>query len=695
MAVLPYADPADAIRSALQCGKRPCDCTRGPNVHCPVHDDSDPSFTVHTADGRPLVHCKGGCSQDAVIGALKALGVWPEPSANGVYKGRLQPLERQTALYQYITADGELVGEKGRWDAPDGSKRFAWRKPGLEDWPKVSGITVSAMPLWGAELLQQSPDSTVVFTEGEKAAQSCRDRGLLAVCFGGGASSTNFGESLRVLQGRDVLLWPDNDAAGRTYMARVHALLQPIAASVRVLEPPVRESGDDAAEYFEHGGTLQALFADLPPIAWEVRELADNGYLVQGPTPMGTVAITFAEMEKTGRELACEIEIQVKAPGMMRTPYRQRINLLSGSQRTELKRDLKDIFGEGYKWPIVLMEAIGRVQAAYLGKDRSTLLSDIEASGETHYAVDRLVLLGRPTVIYGDGSSAKTYAVQRMVAAVASGRDFCGFGVQRGACLFIDYEDDEGTFRRRMGRVLRGMGLSEDERLPIHYWPAKGAPLHDQIDAIKAKVERDGIIMVVIDAAADACGGEPEKADITLRFFNALAKLPQGVARLVIAHITNAAAGGDAIVDRPFGSAYWRYRPGLLWFIARQQDEESDVIEQGWYNTKANDDRKLRPMGIALTFDGTHGPVTFERVDIRDVPSLQRRRGLQFRMYDVLNEPMTAETIAALTESKAPTVAARLRENPQMFERAGEQAVLGGRGRVVLWQRKTRRNSVG
>jgi hypothetical protein len=690
MAALPYASPVDAIRSALQCGKSGCPCARSANVHCPVHEDRDPSFTVHASGDLPLVHCKGGCSQSDVIAALKMLGVWPEPSPNGRVADRPQTLERHTALYQYITSDGELVGEKGRWDAPDGSKRFAWRKPGVEGWPSPSGIKVADMPLWGAELLA-AHEGAVIFTEGEKAAQACRDHGALAVCFGGGASSTDFGTSLEVLRHFDVLVWPDNDAQGRTYMARVHALLQPIAKSVRILEPPVKESGDDAVEFFERGGTLAELLADLPPVEWEVRELADNGYLVQGPTPMGAVAITFADMEKSGRELACEIEVQVKAPGQRKTPYRQRLNLLSGSQRTELKRDLNDIYGKGYEWPVVLMEAVGRVQAAFLNKDRSVRLREIEEPAELQYCVETLVLTGRPTVIYGNGSSGKTYGVERIIAGVASGRDVCGFAVQRGACLYIDYEADEGTFRYRMGRVLRGMGLNPDDDFPIDYWDAKGAPLHDQIDAIKAKVERDGIVLVVIDAAADACGGEPESAAVALRFFNALGKLPRGVAKVVIAHITNAAAGNEGIVERPFGSQSWFNRPGLLWFVARQQDEESDVIEQGWYNTKINDGRKHRPIGMVLTFEGKAGPVLFERGDIQAAPELQRRRGLQFRIYDVLTEPRTVESIASLTESKPQTVAARLREHPQFFERAGDQGILGGRGHVVLWQRKTRR----
>lgn len=46
---------------------------------CPAHDDSSPSLSVHDMpDSRVLVHCFAGCSQDRVIEALRARGLWPE-----------------------------------------------------------------------------------------------------------------------------------------------------------------------------------------------------------------------------------------------------------------------------------------------------------------------------------------------------------------------------------------------------------------------------------------------------------------------------------------------------------------------------------------------------------------------------------------------------------------------------------------
>lgn len=37
---------------------------------CPAHDDRTPSLTIAEAGDRVLIHCFGGCSPDAVVGAV-------------------------------------------------------------------------------------------------------------------------------------------------------------------------------------------------------------------------------------------------------------------------------------------------------------------------------------------------------------------------------------------------------------------------------------------------------------------------------------------------------------------------------------------------------------------------------------------------------------------------------------------------
>lgn len=49
----------------------------GVMVKCPAHDDKNPSLAVSVRDGRLLVNCFAGCSQTAVIEALRSQGLWP------------------------------------------------------------------------------------------------------------------------------------------------------------------------------------------------------------------------------------------------------------------------------------------------------------------------------------------------------------------------------------------------------------------------------------------------------------------------------------------------------------------------------------------------------------------------------------------------------------------------------------------
>ncbi len=51
-------------------------------ARCPSHDDKNPSLSIGEKDGKVLVHCHAGCSQSAVIDALKRRGLWEDRRDN-------------------------------------------------------------------------------------------------------------------------------------------------------------------------------------------------------------------------------------------------------------------------------------------------------------------------------------------------------------------------------------------------------------------------------------------------------------------------------------------------------------------------------------------------------------------------------------------------------------------------------------
>jgi hypothetical protein len=108
----------------------------------------------------------------------------------------------------------------------DETGKRAWRWQGLPD-PR---------PLYGLDNLAAEPGASVVVCEGEKAADAAALLFPGAVCTTmlNGAQSPHKTD-WRPLAGRTVMLWPDNDEAGRECMAKVAALAQQAgAASVEI-----------------------------------------------------------------------------------------------------------------------------------------------------------------------------------------------------------------------------------------------------------------------------------------------------------------------------------------------------------------------------------------------------------------------------------------------------------------------------
>lgn len=47
---------------------------------CPAHEDHTPSLSLRESNGKILVRCHAGCTQEEVLEALRKRGLWPEPS---------------------------------------------------------------------------------------------------------------------------------------------------------------------------------------------------------------------------------------------------------------------------------------------------------------------------------------------------------------------------------------------------------------------------------------------------------------------------------------------------------------------------------------------------------------------------------------------------------------------------------------
>lgn len=233
-----------------------------------------------------VLRCFAGCSFNQVMEVLRAPGGQPSPAHSD-----------PVAIYTYIDVDG-VAWEKGRFEGK-GDKRFAWRRANTIGWLKgKSGVVLAKLPLLGADEVLATPDVPVIYVEGEEKKKALTRAGFLAVTAAGGSSQRDFGNALKVLHGRDLYLWPDNDNPGEKYTQHVAKMLQGIAAGVRVVCWRQAPASGDASDALQAGVDVQGLIDAAEPIKAANPSIEPLGHLnLVGPILLRIADVKREEVE--------------------------------------------------------------------------------------------------------------------------------------------------------------------------------------------------------------------------------------------------------------------------------------------------------------------------------------------------------------------------------------------------------------
>jgi hypothetical protein len=175
---------------------------------CPSHEDSHPSLDISAGNQQPIIFkCRAGCTNSEIIDGLKSRGLWPlkDATPSTSYEGRHLTLVKKdekkeddewdlispvtddappppifpkyTFRWGYRSAEKRLLAYIDRIDGADGKQIIPltlWRskKTGALRWQR-KGIR-APKPLYGLDLLAESPELPVVIVEGEKCADAAR-----------------------------------------------------------------------------------------------------------------------------------------------------------------------------------------------------------------------------------------------------------------------------------------------------------------------------------------------------------------------------------------------------------------------------------------------------------------------------------------------------------------------------------------
>lgn len=155
---------------------------------------------------------------------------------------------------------------------------------------------------------------------------------------------------------------------------------------------------------------------------------------------------------------------------------------------------------------------------------------------------------GRPSVLAGYGSSAKTLSAQALALAVAAGEPAWGFfEAEPGAVRHLDYEQGWRATARRYQRLAYGHRLdprSLSDRLHVAVFPQVFLDSPDAVDAYSKIC--DGVTLVLLDALRGATPTQDENDSRIRGCLDNLSRVSEktGCMFLVIHHGRKSPAGG-------------------------------------------------------------------------------------------------------------------------------------------------------
>lgn len=281
---------------------------------CPGHEDRRASLSISEGDeGRTLFRCHAGCAVETITSALgitkadlfdrqastgrpaappkastKKRGLYS--SAGEAQKAYERRLGKPITVHEYLDENGVHVGSVIRWQVRRVGKEIrpislhadGWR---LEQMPEPR-------PLLGLLTITKASGRLFV-VEGEKCADALDALGLPATTSAGGARAAGKSD-WRPLAGREVVILPDADEAGRKYAEEVARILHEIdeTTTVKVVEIDGLDEGGDVADLVE---ACRQRDPRLQALRQKIERLADEAAPIRPPADT-TVEITSTNL---------------------------------------------------------------------------------------------------------------------------------------------------------------------------------------------------------------------------------------------------------------------------------------------------------------------------------------------------------------------------------------------------------------
>ena len=179
--------------------------------------------------------------------------------------------EKPSVQYKYNTRDGNPAMIVARFDRADGKdiRQASWVKDseGNEQWQFITAPVEKSL-LYRGELISKYPARPVLIVEGEKCVNAA-EKALpdwLVLSWQGG-SSTAHKADWSGLEGRRVIIWPDNDDAGQKAASKIK---QHIGHAKVIRQNSDKPKGWDLADAIDEGWTAEGILDEIKAAESEI-----------------------------------------------------------------------------------------------------------------------------------------------------------------------------------------------------------------------------------------------------------------------------------------------------------------------------------------------------------------------------------------------------------------------------------------
>lgn len=294
---------------------------------------------------------------------------------------------------------------------------------------------------------------------------------------------------------------------------------------------------------------------------------------------------------------------------------RSRISLLSASSKAALRRELERAWEDAQDLPFdwmlmcVTHAIVNKVRAGEPVQEIWACEDDILTPS---YLLEPILPHNHPTVIFGDYGSLKSllalaigYIVQ--LPHPENGLDLTTLG--NSTCsLFLDYEDDSSSFRKRWSGIERGFGIGA--AMPMLY-QRMTSTISESLEQLQRVIADKKVGLLIVDSLGPAARGNLNDPEPAIKYHAALRQL--GVTSLTLAHNSK-----DQVTKKRtiFGSIFFTNLARSVWECRAETEPGEDEAIVSLKHVKANLSRLHPPLGFTFRF--TDDSITVSKSDLRD-----------------------------------------------------------------------------